>query len=263
MPAKPSMTTPPSLGEDYFHRARRPLASLIFLLPFLLVYEAGVWWHSTHAQGSTTHILARSLLADVLEVFGAGGVFLPGLAVVVVLLCWHIAARHKWRFEPGLYFGMAVESIALAIPLLVLAMIWGAHKSQAADAIAPPGWTAELVFDIGAGVYEELFFRLMIIALAHLLLVDMLGVADQQGTVLAVVLSAGLFSAYHFFGVDTQGNPNPLSLPRVVFYFMAGVYFAVIYLLRGFGVVAATHAFYDIDITLLRLGLLPVAQPEG
>ncbi len=257
------MTAPSTLGEDYFHRARRPLAALVFLLPFILAYEVGVWWYAEQAQNSARHILARSLLADILDLFGAGGVFLPGLAVVVILLSWHIVARHKWRFEPGLYLGMAVESIALAIPLLVLALIWGAHKAQAVEAGAPPGWTAELMFDIGAGVYEELFFRLMIIAVAHLLLVDVLGVANQPGTILAVVLSAGLFSAYHFFGEDTQGQANPVSLPRIVFYFMAGVYLAVIYLLRGFGIVAATHAFYDIDITLIRLGLLPMNQPDG
>jgi hypothetical protein len=36
-----------------------------------------------------------------------------------------------------------------------------------------------------------------------------------------------------------------------LFYLGSGAYFSVVYLLRGFGVVAATHALYDVAVVLL------------
>lgn len=239
-------------------RSQQPLASLVFLLPLLALYEVGAIIYTTDPEtGVRVSILARSFMLQFLEWFGVVGDYLPGLAVIVVLLCWHIAVRDRWRFEPKLYAAMYVESVALAIPLLMFGLLIGPRQPAAAFSAAAPdpsalSWQAGVVFSIGAGVYEELVFRLAAIALLHMAFVDVLGVGEKRGALLSVVCSAVLFAAYHFSAGD------PFTWPKFVFFFAAGMYFAIIFVMRGFGIVVATHAFYDILIIAIHQGVFPM-----
>jgi len=258
--------------ESYLIRSKRPLQGLFFLLPMIVLYELGTLVYATDpTRGVTRFIYARSLLRDFFEWLGMTGYYLPGLIVVVVLFSWHMVQRDPWRFEPRLYIGMWFESALLALPLFVFAiMVFRQSEAQLAvpmfDAIAfvplaetattavgsgatPPtdGWQAMLVFSIGAGIYEELLFRLIGIALLHMIFVDILALPDKLGAIIAIGLSALAFALYHFT------DQNPFAWNKCLFYTGAGVYFAAVYVLRGFGIVAGTHAVYDLIVVGLQL----------
>jgi len=119
-----------------------------------------------------------------------------------------------------------------------------ARDPATAAAPAPAGpiasWQTGLVYSIGAGIYEELLFRLIAIALLHMLLVDLLALPESWGAAAAVAVSAVAFAFYHF------SETNPFHWGRFVFHTAAGLYFAAVYVLRGFGIVAMTHALYDV-----------------
>lgn len=244
----------PPLADGYWHRSQRPLQAMFFLLPMIVLYEMGTLVYATdHAQGVTRFIYARSLLRDFFEWLGATGYYLPGLIVVVVLLSWHLVRRDPWRIDPGLYIKMGLESTVLALPLFVFAMVLfrqpshGSLAVAAAGAVQPDGWQTRLLFSIGAGIYEELLFRLIGIALLHMLFVDLLALPEKAGAAAAVGLSALAFALYHF------SENNPFTWSKCAFYTGAGVYFAVVYVLRGFGIVAGTHAMYDVIVVLLKI----------
>jgi len=250
-------TTPAPLPTDhYFMRSRQPLHSLMLLLPFIIVYELGAFWYANEAIGR--RLAARAWVQRFFEMFGAAGEYLPGLAVVVVLVTLHFTQRRRWRFQPGLYLAMAAESLALAAPLLLFSRLTGppaaalaASVSEAGGVGTPVGsWQAWMIFSLGAGLYEELVFRMFLIAAVHFLLVDLLRVAHRNGATAAVLTSALLFALAHFH------KDNPFNTPAFAFYFISGFYFALIYLLRGFGIVVATHAFYDICAVAWEHGLL-------
>lgn len=240
-------------AEHYLKRARRPLHALVFLLPFLLLYEIGTVVITRDPDtGQAVHIVARSFLGRVLAVFGDAGVLLPGVFVVVALLAWHIASRDRWEFDWRLYLAMTAESVAVAIPLLMFALIWGRQVAVHLQATQLPAysWQADLVFGVGAGVYEELVFRLIAIALLHTVFVSILELSETTGTLLAVICSAALFASYHFSAI------NPFAWGQFIFYALAGVYLGGVFVWRGFGIVAATHAFYDIFYVAIEHGLL-------
>ncbi len=257
MTYRPTKVMLPPDTEHYFSRTQRPLQSLIFLLPLLFVYELGTLYYATNLDtGQSQFIRARSILAKLLDLFGAGGDYLPGLMLVVVLFVWHLARRDPWRFEWRLYGGMLVESFALALPLLVFGMIWGQRALQVVDGVGGVSeytWRAEIIFSLGAGLYEELVFRLMVIALIHMLVVDIFGLKHGAGAMTAIGMSALLFGLYHFESCNVLAWSG-VEWARFVYIFIAGLYLAVIYVLRGFGVVVATHAIYDILIVIMKLG---------
>lgn len=251
-PARPY----PELPDDhYFMRSQRPLQALVFLTPLIILYEVGAVYYAPVMAGRG--LLAREWMKDFFESFGATGNWLPGLAVLAVLLSWHIATRQNWRLYPKLYVGMTFESIALAIPLLLFGLLMGSNAAIATLADANNSIThdmlCEMVLSVGAGLYEELVFRLVMIAMIHMLLVDALKMPSVNGGVIAVLFSSLFFAASHF-----QNAAWPWPMPQFLFFAVAGLYFSIIYVFRGFGIVVATHAIYDILVTAIQYETLPV-----
>jgi hypothetical protein len=248
-------------SEHYFQRSRRALQSLCLLVPFLVFYEIGMAVHDPYAGNGSVSITARSFLINVLSEFGSFGRYLAPVLVVAILVSMHVMRREPWRFDWRLYLAMSAEAVAEAIPLLMFALVWGVQKAGqlsvtlAAGGAAQAGgesWFVGIVAALGAGVYEELVFRLIAIAVLHFLLVDVIGLKQATGTALAVICAAVLFSAYHFMTPD-----KAFAWSWFIFFALAGGYLGVIYLARGFGIVAAVHAFYNIFCLIIDKSTTP------
>lgn len=228
----------------YLQRSELPLTSLAFLLPLLIAYEVGTRWYAFDPVHQTEQrIIAFNLLQKFFQLLGASGRYLPALAVVGILLTWHIARNDTWRLSPGTLGLMAGESFALAAPIMLLSVAT-AHYVPLVGGSAPD-WRTLTVLSLGAGIYEELIFRLIAFTLLSLLLLDLLKLPKLVALGTMIVVPAVLFSLYHYLG-----NEVP-SLRSFVFRTAAGVYFGVIFVLRGFGVTAGCHAAYDILIVLM------------
>lgn len=256
-------------NDAYLLASTRPFAILIFLLPLIAAYELGSLIYLTdHAAGVVETISARSILSGVFEAFGALGFHLPAILLVVILLTWHILERDSWRVKPRVILGMTLESVLWTLPLLVVGLLLLGRDPQptlALAALAPGGgtglgtgigaagldrieqfpWQHRLTLSIGAGLYEELLFRLILISALHFLFADTMRLKPAVAYTLAAIASAVAFALYHT-------NAGATSLPAGVFafYTIAGLYFAILFIHRGFGVVVATHALYDIVVLL-------------
>jgi membrane protease YdiL (CAAX protease family) len=118
-----------------------------------------------------------------------------------------------------------------------------------------PGATPEPALEqiigfLGAGIYEEALFRLLLFSglLAALALAEL---PTAWGFALAATGSALLFAGAHHLGPHGE----PFNGTYFAFRTAAGLYFAGLYRLRGFGIAVGAHAFYDVLVGLL-VGLL-------
>ncbi len=260
--APKSGPTRPFPDLAYAELSMRPLHVLVFLAPLLIVYELGsILYLSNPTTGMVETISARRMISTFFETFGAFGLYLPGLALATVLLVWHVIRKDKWTLNLPVLPLMAMESVLWTIPLVVLVVILSLAMPQLAPALqldqADPtvpqaalhslSTPARLTIAIGAGLYEELVFRVIAIALVHLLLVDVLGVEKKAGAVLAVIASAIAFTVYHDISTPSGG----LNLPLAAFLLCAGLYFGLVYIWRGFGIVVGVHALYDVIALVL------------
>jgi hypothetical protein len=261
-------------GNEYFHLSARPLHIVVFLTPLLVLYEigSGVFLASPGGEGAglPQTIKAHRLFGDFFNLFGAVGLFLPALALVAVLILCHVMTRDRWRVRPGVLLGMLLESIAWTLPLLVLSALhsraltavagatdaigFGAGlvplvQPEARDLMSLP-WQSRLTIAVGAGLYEEMLFRLVGVTLLHFVFADLLRLRRSYAAAIAVVGAAVAFALYHHFRLAS----GHIDWPTVLFRTAAGVYFGMLYLMRGFGVVAATHAFYDVLVLVLLTG---------
>lgn len=252
------MTRGRRLSATYATVSMRPLYVLAFLLPLIVLYEVGSSLYlSDSAHGMVETIRAQSILVGFFQDFGVAGRFVPALALIAVLLAWQVLKDDPWRVRPAVLPVMLLESFGWTVPLVVLialVQLIGAGSGGAGG--APPAvqgapgaglllalpWQARVTISIGAGLYEELLFRMVAMAALHLVFVDLARMTERVGITLAIVLTAGAFAVYH----DVTTPDGQVQVLRAVSLLCAGAYFGVVYWLRGFGIVVALHAMYDI-----------------
>jgi membrane protease YdiL (CAAX protease family) len=230
-------------------------------------------------------VVAFFWLQKLLESLGFGGKFVwvaPPFAAIVILIALQITSKKDWRFWLGDIPPMVVECTLLAVPLIVLTLFLSSSaESQhnigwldsnaiqtgteslpsyslvASSSLSSPTTEAagtqpesqsvwpSIVIGIGAGIYEELVFRLILICVLMLLFQDVLRLSRKNSIILSVLISALLFSLHHHVDfLSGQANAaDPFTLGRFAFRTIAGIYFAVLFAIRGFGITAGTHAF--------------------
>lgn len=244
--------TTPALIETYWDRSRRPLASLALLLPLLVFHELGVLFGGRQAfDGGAETVAAYRLIERLIA--GVGFVAaVPALLTMGILVAMHVRRGDPWTLKPATPLLMAVEAACWSVPLLVVQSVLGAAMlaAPAGGVAAAMGWQDRLNLAVGAGLYEELLFRLLLVGGTCWALAELLGASRIRSSVVAVAASSVLFALYHDLSPSDGRDVSALF----VVYAFGGVYFGVLFLMRGFGIVAATHAVYDIAVLSFASG---------
>jgi membrane protease YdiL (CAAX protease family) len=159
---------------------------------------------------------------------------------------------------------MIVESLAYAVVLAVLiGWVVGLLFAVAPQAVAAPvaaahglalqvvqpGWLTMLALSLGAGIYEELVFRVILVGGLFLALHRLTAWERGRAYVVAAVVGALIFSAVHYIGV----LGDPFQLGSFTFRFLFGLALNAVFLIRGFGIAAWTHALYDVLVVTFVL----------
>ena len=229
----------PTLLDRYWFATPKPLYCLAFLLHLDVVYEAGVWFNSAGAWPPRT-LVAQSLMQGLFGWIGASGHWLPLAALVLTLLAWQVASGGRWRLRPWVPAAMVAESLLLAVPLLVL-------KKLVYPGEAGPPLAAGALLGLGAAVYEELVFRLYLIAALTTLIVGVARAPLKSAMIAIIAADALIFAACHFqpIGADLW------SWSSFVVRALAGGYLALIYITRGLGIATGCHATHNLVGVLL------------
>jgi membrane protease YdiL (CAAX protease family) len=238
MQLRPAVLVPPQWRgrwRRYAREARRPLQSLLFLIPLMLVYEVGTRWGAT-GRRPAGDLLAYSVIENLLGWFGLVGSWLPPAVLVLSLLVWQHRRRERWRVRWSILPAMLVESLALAIPLLALSALFE----------APP--RAQWLNAIGAGLYEELVFRLLLFSGLTWLLVEVFRMGRDTAPWLAVALAVLAFALCHFEPLGAEY----LSWKPFWFKAVAGLYLSVLFLERGLGICSGCHVAYNLLLVWLH-----------
>ncbi|NDC64535.1 MAG: CPBP family intramembrane metalloprotease [Planctomycetia bacterium] len=233
-----------AVEPGYWSVSRAPLTSLVFALPLVVTYEAGVLLLGRGTPRNGADVWLRQLL----DALGFGSYFLLPTLTIVGLLAWHHVAHDRWQVRAAVLAGMALESVVWAAVLVGLARLQGRlwpHALALAMAPAREGVIARMIGFCGAGLYEEVLFRLLLLPAVAFVL-ERLGATAVVAAGWAVVATSCLFALAHYVGPlgDT------FDLYGFVFRTLAGVFFALLFLARGFGIAAGTHAAYDILVGL-------------
>jgi hypothetical protein len=233
---------------SYLRSTRHPWPCLLFVLPLILAYEGGVAVlggpHPENLRNGADNWVRIGLTH-----LGISWVWLPPAVLLALMVVWTWMRRQERPNEVfAVLSGMILESVACAIGLWAVSRALGPLLDrlgiELAVGAAEPA-VGQVITYLGAGIYEEALFRLILFSF----LMRLLCLADVNG-VLAVALSASasalLFSAAHHIGPYGQPYSNYLFLFRLI----AGLYFALLFQMRGFGIAVGAHACYNLMVSI-------------
>lgn len=242
--------TPTPEPDNYWTLSRQPWTSLVFSAPLLILYEVGVVMQPPDAPRNGADVWLRRFLADI----GLGQhYFLLPLLVIITLLGWQHVSGRTWRIERSVLLGMAIEAVLWACLLIIIgrtqrnwfpfSFLQDARVYLAAIEMPP---LVGLVNYFGAGFYEEVLFRLLLLPLAAWLL-RKAGLNEGQSWGWAILGTSVIFAAAHHIGP----LGDPWAMRPLVFRTVAGCFFGLLFLSRGFGITAWSHALYDVFVGVL------------
>jgi membrane protease YdiL (CAAX protease family) len=211
-------------------------------LPLFVLYEAMIVAVNTGAT-APVRIGAEVWLKELLAMTGVrGGLLLVLIAVLAGIAAYVLDRDRHIPFRGRYLVGLLLESAVYAVGVAILV----SNLVAVLFAAAPPPegdlWT-QLALSVGAGLYEELFFRVLLVGGLALLFRPFFENASA-GYLLAALLGAALFSLAHYVGA----LGDPFALPSFTFRFAFGLALNGLFLWRGFGVAAWTHALYDVMV---------------
>jgi hypothetical protein len=238
--------------KQYWATSRSHRHSLLFALPLLVLYELLSTIAPVRVAGGVVRNGADVLLTGLFSwLLGPQGptVF---MALVIGAALWLIVRdRRGGPVQVSTLVAMLGESVALALVFglivgTVTAQVVGPLRTLAAGGGLDGDALSRLTLSLGAGLYEELLFRVVLVALLANGIRLMLGVSRVAAGFAGAFVGAILFSAFHYVGPLGE----PLQLESFVFRALAGLAFSGLYLTRGFGITAWTHALYDVLVLL-------------
>ncbi len=228
--------------KRYLADTRDPYTNVILVLPLFVAYQIGIL-----ATGGLRN--GVDFMTDLLFL-AAGGETWNYLAINLGVIAAFVIAlavlRKNGDFRLEIWPWVVAESTLYAMSLgtIVLALMQALGMGQllVVGAAGSMDIVDKLVMSIGAGMYEELVFRLMLTGGLFLLANRIFGWTNAVAALFAVVASSLAFSGVHYLGEMA----DPFRLGSFMFRFFAGAVLAVIFYLRGFAVAVYTHAIYDI-----------------
>jgi hypothetical protein len=235
--------------QSYWRASRAPRYSYTFALPLLALYEllaAILPLEETHGVRNGADVILKSLFYAALGKWGplAFGVLLVGL---FLWGAWRDARANAQPLRASYFAAMLGESVVLALASgvivgLITARVLGTLHALAIAPMQELDVPTRLMVSLGAGLYEELLFRVILVSGLAYFGRAVCGFSTRIAGAFAVVVGAVIFSAFHYIGA----YGDVFTVQSFVFRMIAGLFFSALYVLRGFGVVAWTHSLYDV-----------------
>jgi membrane protease YdiL (CAAX protease family) len=224
------------------------LTSLVLVFPLLLFYEVGVLF--TDVMNG-----ADFLTQTLFHLLGFNGYLVTQGVLVLAYVGLLLFLRRRQEFDLRMFVPVLLESGVYALTMGTLIVFFmvdllgiDPRLGAGGGALQGAGILDRMVMAVGAGIFEELVFRLLLLTALTALGERALGLRRWVAVLLAFVVSSLAFSAAHHLGPLGE----PLRLGVFVYRFMAGMFFAALYQFRSFGIAVYTHTLYDVYVLLIR-----------
>ncbi len=229
---------------SYFLQTRSSFYSFLFTIPLFFIYEVGILFLSKDdilVVRNGADFLMRSILESfgIFGLYGLGVIFLVGFIITYI---YFFNDKSNKSIRADYLFIMIFESVCWALILyFLLSKFMLVLMNPIGKTI-----TQQVTLAVGAGIYEEFLFRVMLISGLTGIIGFVFLWSEKARKAAALIIAAGIFSAFHFMGDYGDYFSMELFLLR----FFAGIVLGVLYIARGFGITAYAHSIYDLIVLI-------------
>ena len=226
--------------SNYWRYSRSAYYSAVAALPLLVIYEILIvlsqsrYWGIRNAADVwiRTFLMAFDLQAQHITFVLIG----ISLALIPIAKSRARGIKLKANYFALMFAECLAFSLVLGVVLQSILRLGGLSSGGPGS-----GLMQNLALSVGAGLFEEIIFRVILLNLLYLLLSPLLK-KKVVAAVISVLLASFLFSLSHYVGTMA----DTWQLYSFMFRWAAGLLFTVLYFVRGFAITAYTHALYDI-----------------
>jgi hypothetical protein len=191
---------------SYWQVSRTPRYSLLFALPLLAFYQvlAVLLAHGERSVRNGADVILQALFTAVAGAWGPP-LFMICLIGAGLWLVTRDMRAHGSRLRSSVFVAMLGESIALALIFgfvvgSVTSGVLGMLQTLAVRAGPEMDWWTRLMVSLGAGIYEELLFRVLLVGALAAAARALLGWRPLTAGIAATFAGAAIFSAFHYIG---------------------------------------------------------------
>jgi membrane protease YdiL (CAAX protease family) len=239
------MSTFKTSVNKYFSSTHTLLYSYLISLPLLLLYEVLIFIAQPNAE-QVVRISVDVWIKTLFSYFGQDVLSITLIFVALIGVVVLYRERDRLSSLKFSYFGtMLLEAgmYALVLAVLISSTVSGLVQIVQTSPVESLSVLQQLALSLGAGLYEELFFRVILVS-ALLYIFKRIFAEQYVSFLLAMVVAAAIFSLVHYLGA----MGDTFSIGSFLFRFFFGLALNAIYIWRGFGMAAWTHAIYDVMV---------------
>jgi len=228
------------IPHTYFSASRNLLYSLVVIFPMLFLYELLGFINNFDANYQIRNG-ADVLIRQAFTIFGSNSQLLYGLSLFMIFCLVGYNHRHTLlNSEINIKFLVLIiiESLFWCSGLLIL------MKGISSLFLAAPisvDLLEQFYLSVGAGIWEELIFRLGLISVFIYLINSVFRYGKYFSMFLSLFFSGAIFSLFHYIGI----YGDIFTWETFILRTFAGVFLGVVFLFRGLGISVYTHIFYD------------------
>ena len=230
--------------SEYFRHSSTTYYSLIASLPLLLGYEILVTLTQSPFWGvrNAADVWIRTVMMafDIRPQY----IFFVMILIVIGMIPVIKVKGSAPPLKGSIFLVMFLEALAYSMVLGIVLHFMVRLVLLSAGGFAGNA-LQNIALSLGAGLFEEFFFRVLLLNVLFWGLKFILRTTLLTGLV-AILTASLLFSLSHYIG----NMADTFQWYSFIFRWMAGLLFTLLYFFRGFAITAYTHALYDIQVLL-------------
>ena len=234
-------------ANSYFPNTKNILVSLVFIFPFILIYEIICFFYFK-SENYQIRNSADVIIRDFFNLFGAFSDEIYSIALFAILLLIYFINKSdnknisiNYKYLILMFF----EGIIFGFLLLLLLNDFSIFRNY--NVIYLDNLLLNLYLCIGAGIWEEILFRLILFSFFYKFSKILFNKNEILSLFLSIVFSSFLFSMFHYIG----NNADTFHFNTFIIRMVGGFFLSTLYYCRGFGIAVIAHISYDFILVSL------------
>ena len=237
--------------SKYISLSKNDFYSLVIITPLFILYQILGFFNNYESHfivKNSADVFIKNFFQSFDPVYGDFAYLICFIFIALFIVLKNRELFMSSEIKLLFLFGMLFESLIHSISLLVI-MSLVYEILPLSISLFSNGIIEGVYLSIGAGIWEELLFRYVLITTLLFVFNKVMYDFSNFSYLVIIVITSALFSYYHFIGID----PELISLSVFIYRFIAGIILAIIFIFRGLGIAAYTHTFYDLYLVFFRI----------
>ena len=232
--------------KNYLRQTNGLLYSYLISIPLLLLYEILIL--ISQPQGNIARISVDVWFKSFFTYFGLNAISTTLIVAAFIggIIVYKKRTELKSVRKNYLLLMIGEATLYAILVALIVSNVVDFILLQSANGLTGDFNKLQLIaLSLGAGLYEELFFRVILVSFL-IFIFQKIFKNKSYASGVAIVVAALIFSGVHYVG----DFADLWLLSSFLFRFLFGLALNLIYVIRGFGMAAWTHAIYDLIVVI-------------